>query len=337
MELGEEDAARDALRTGLRLDVTNLELSRLTKELKARAAAASASAKRRAQAAKVTAPGAVQAQISEATKEGEYVGTLRWDDSTKFKELCALPTPLWSLPTDIPKGWEQFMNARMRPNADGDLVVEPTMLDGLSYPMSLVWAVRHLELRPATAANLRKPLTVVAIGAASRSEERLLHKTNYWAELGTWLPASQIDLWLVGPEVTAKAAAAEPKPLPVPAKGGAPVVARCFSGTLREFMAAEPALFARECRATAGEPPKTIIVGFNTGAGSGVAKLMQSWCAAKPTTRFLCELTPCCAAGRWTWSPSCAPACPRCLPVPTTTPTLLWVPFQPLPLSAIAH
>jgi hypothetical protein len=166
------------------------------------------------------------------------------------------------------------------PNDDGDTIVEPTLLDGLSYPMTLVWVLRKLALRAPTAQHKRTPLTIVAIGAANRSEERLLHQTTYWAEIGTWICASEINLWLVGPEVTKEGAKSPPKRLPVHAKGGTPVVARCYRGTLREFMAAEPALFAKDRKGstTPGEPgASTIIAGFNTGSGSGVAKLMQSW------------------------------------------------------------
>jgi hypothetical protein len=166
------------------------------------------------------------------------------------------------------------------PNDDGDTIVEPTLLDGLSYPMTLVWVMRKLALRLPNAQHKRAPLTIVAIGAANRSEERLLHQTTYWAEIGTWICASEINLWLVGPEVTKEGAKGPPKRLPVHAKGGTPVVARCYRGTLREFMSAEPALFTRDCRGSAspeGSGANTIIVGFNTGSGSGVAKLMQSW------------------------------------------------------------
>jgi hypothetical protein len=152
--------------------------------------------------------------------------------------------------------------------------------------MSLVWVLRKLALRPPNAQHKRTPLTVVAIGAANRSEERLLHQTSYWAEIGTWICASEINLWLVGPEVTKDGAASSPKQLPVHAKGGTPVIARCFRGTMREFMSAQPALFTKDCKGAtgagsagtaAGQGASTIIVGFNTGAGSGVAKLMQSW------------------------------------------------------------
>ena len=55
----------------------------------------------------------------------------------------------------------------------------------LSYPMSLAWVVRKLALRPPNAQHKWTPLSIAAIGAANRSEERLLHQTTYWAELGT--------------------------------------------------------------------------------------------------------------------------------------------------------
>jgi hypothetical protein len=45
--------------------------------------------------------------------------------------------------------------------------------------------MRQLGLRPADAAHKRTPLNIVAIGAANRSEERLLHHPSYWSEIGT--------------------------------------------------------------------------------------------------------------------------------------------------------
>lgn len=122
MELEQDDAAREALRTGLRLDVTNKELSKLAKELKARAAATAASTpgsglgssnsgKRERPTSLTQNP--EQARIKEDVSAGEYVGTLRWDDSTKFMPLPNIARPLWSLPVDIPSGWEQFMTARL--------------------------------------------------------------------------------------------------------------------------------------------------------------------------------------------------------------------------------
>lgn len=120
MELGQDDAAREALRTGLRLDVANKELSKLAKELKARAASTAASAPgsgssnggRRERPSSLT-QNPEQARIKEDVSAGEYVGTLRWDDNTKFMPLPSIAQPLWDLPVDIPSGWEQFMNARL--------------------------------------------------------------------------------------------------------------------------------------------------------------------------------------------------------------------------------
>ncbi len=120
MELGQDDAAREALRTGLRLDVANKELSKLAKELKTRAASSAAAAPglgsstggRRERPSSMT-QNPEQARIKEDVSAGEYVGTLRWDDNTKFMPLPSIAQPLWSLPVDIPSGWEQFMNARL--------------------------------------------------------------------------------------------------------------------------------------------------------------------------------------------------------------------------------
>lgn len=179
-------------------------------------------------------------------------------------------------------GWEDWMAYRIPANAEGNTVVDPTLLDGLSYPLSLGWTMMQLKLREVSAVHKQTPLTIVAIGAAERSEERLLRQTNYWAELGTLVPASRIDLHLVGPEISTAAAAAGPMPQNTPAVGGSPMIGHCFRGTLREFMAARPDLFTAErqahgIRGAGLLPARTVIAGFNTGCGSGVAKLMESW------------------------------------------------------------
>jgi hypothetical protein len=46
-------------------------------------------------------------------------------------------------------------------------------------------------------------------------------------------------------------------------------------GTLREFIAAQPSLFTKECKATPTVGASTVVCGFNTGMGSGVASELE--------------------------------------------------------------
>ena len=43
-----------------------------------------------------------------------------------------------------------------------------------------------------------------------------------------------------------------------------PVVARCFRGTLREFISAQPSLFTKDCKSTPTAGASTVVCGFNT-------------------------------------------------------------------------
>jgi hypothetical protein len=75
---------------------------------------------------------------------------------------------------------------------------------GLSFPLSFLWALRQLvETKAASAQEiLRAPrLRVIAAGCSHRLEQRILQETNYFSELSHMLPASQISLCMIGPEM----------------------------------------------------------------------------------------------------------------------------------------
>eukprot|EP00959_Pyramimonas_sp_CCMP1952_P072618 1517189-Pyramimonas_sp.AAC.1 len=78
--------------------------------------------------------------------------------------------------------------------------IEAATLDGLSFPVTLAYAFYKLRL----VVSLRGAgeVRVILIGAAARTEERVLLETNYWAEVGDLLPdIDKLLLCLVGPEV----------------------------------------------------------------------------------------------------------------------------------------
>ena len=118
-------------------------------------------------------------------------------------------------------------------------------------------AVAHA---PSTAlgARLRAASTILVIGASSKAEARLLWDSNYWEEMRRHWPAAR-RLVFVGPEI---AAAHHERS----AAHGGGLASRCFRGTLGSLLTAEPTLAA-----------SSIVVGFNTGMGSGLEALMRSW------------------------------------------------------------
>ena len=57
--------------------------------------------------------------------------------------------------------------------------------------------------RPARRSRRPRQVRVILIGAAARTEERVLLETNYWAEVGHLLPdIDGVLLCFVGPEVS---------------------------------------------------------------------------------------------------------------------------------------
>lgn len=192
---------------------------------------------------------------------GLSVGTLRWAPDHRWPQLGA---PVWKAPPQmLGSGWHAYIEARLghRADASGRIKIDGSLIDGLSYPLSLVHALRLLGARapqhvPALAgARLR----VVVAGASVKVEERLLRETDYWLELAHLLPeVAHVELILVGPEVSAAGAAAGVREL------GARVSARCHRGRLGDVLAS--------C-----SPADTVVFGCNTGCGSGIGELMWSW------------------------------------------------------------
>ena len=192
--------------------------------------------------------------------KGECVGTLRWSEKDSFPEL-----PPWPRGLSSPRlsDWRAYLEARLSPNSKGEIRVEASMLDGLSYVLSLLYALQVLRLRPPSPG----PLTLLMVGASSRAEERLMRDSTYWHELVHFLPGVHIELVFVGPEIDHARHGRT-------TKHHACLSSRCFHGTLGELLRKEP-------RYTADD---TIVVGFNPGFGNasaGMARggfaLMQSW------------------------------------------------------------
>eukprot|EP00873_Tetraselmis_striata_P002001 jgi/Tetstr1/422265/TSEL_013110.t1 len=188
-----------------------------------------------------------------------YVGTLRWGPETTFTDLPEFQKGM------VPalSGWQDFFSTRLDDGGreeDAKVVLEPQMIDGLSFPVSFLWALRQLlamGVAGTQQALRRKRLIIGALGASDRAEERLLLCTNYWQEIGHMFPGSQVDLWLVGPEISKVGSGKSERVLPN-------MTVSRLRGTTAAFL-----------DKFQGENP--LIVGFNTGFGSGDAALRHSW------------------------------------------------------------
>ena len=194
---------------------------------------------------------------------GECVGTLRWSERDAFPVLSP-----WHLsPNSTPPtlvGWRDYLEMRLASDASGTIKVEPPMIDGLSYPLSLVFALQKLRLSPPQPG----PLFLLIVGASSKAEERLMRETSYWHELLHFFPKAKLELVFVGPEIAAASHGKRTE------HAGGRLTSRCFHGTLGELLNAEPRHNSDD----------TIVVGYNTGMGNasaGMAKggfaLMTGW------------------------------------------------------------
>lgn len=209
-------------------------------------------------------------------RSGEYVGTLRWDEHTAFMTLPPMtPALLAKGPAPLgADGWNGFIDWRLRSSEGAQVVVEPTLLDGLSFPVTLAWMLRVLRLTPAL--QHAGVGTVIIAGASRGCEERLLRRTQYWNELSYLVPGVRLRLCFVGPEVSpafhgvthpAGSESADP------ASTTPAVTALGFRGGVRDFLTSP-----HMQQAPGTDLGVVTLIGFNTGMGSHVnPELMHSW------------------------------------------------------------
>eukprot|EP00742_Colponemidia_sp_Colp-10_P008361 GILJ01009055.1.p1 GENE.GILJ01009055.1~~GILJ01009055.1.p1 ORF type:complete len:363 (+),score=28.28 GILJ01009055.1:37-1125(+) len=185
------------------------------------------------------------------TNTGECVGTFRWAKGQQMKSLPAFP----SSPPEL-ADWKTFVNWRFSTSESDEINLEPAMLDALSYPLSLVFALKKLNYT----ADLAQIVNIAILGATAKAEERIALESDYFTEIINYFPSLRFHLHFVGPEISR-------------------------SNHLRTISTNDSRCTLSFYRGTAGEfflefPPSrshTVLVSFNPGYGSGFVELTTSW------------------------------------------------------------
>lgn len=207
------------------------------------------------------------------------VGTFRWRSGKKFVDL-----PRWSAAASAaaaaPRklGWDAWLRSRCPAGPDAAVAgatSDLSMIDGLSFPLTVMFGLRRLGLAPG---DLRQAgyttglvLRIVVAGATASAEQRLVHDSGYWAELGLAYSEWTVELIFVGPEC-------DPNFL---ARRAPRLASNMTSSALRSSVAALLQARPELCRWDPGSKSSpaaiTVIMGYNPGFGSGSAALMRSW------------------------------------------------------------
>ncbi|KAG6611362.1 MYND finger family protein [Phytophthora cinnamomi] len=223
---------------------------------------------RRQRLAEKPAPAASHAVASDAQHlkldprgDGMYSGTFRWLETKAFPQLPPFP----SRSVDLSGGWKEYLASRSCPSDHVDLVVtatyDPSMLDALSFPVTLLYAAQLLQLCAGP------ELRVLVVGASQKAEQRVWRITNYWNELAAFFSKASVTLFFIGPEVDERDADRRKDDLPEN------LAVRHFRGTFGDFQASQA---FSDCT-----PETSVIVGYNTGFGNFVDshrhELLFSW------------------------------------------------------------
>ena len=188
----------------------------------------------------------------------ECPGTFRWtpEKCATFPLLPSYP----STPVEYCKGWGAYLHSRGAQDLVNLAKSDPAMLDALSFPVTLLSALKHLKLNPGSW------FRVVVLGASRRAEERTARSTTYWEEIAYSFPLSKIKIDFVGPELS--------KTGPISSRGsGVGLEMRAHRGTLCDFLDNNPEV--------TNELASTVFIVFNGGFGNFIEShnfsLLWSW------------------------------------------------------------
>eukprot|EP00658_Telonema_sp_P-2_P049820 TRINITY_DN37922_c0_g1_i1.p1 TRINITY_DN37922_c0_g1~~TRINITY_DN37922_c0_g1_i1.p1 ORF type:complete len:418 (+),score=97.65 TRINITY_DN37922_c0_g1_i1:95-1348(+) len=146
-----------------------------------------------------------------------------------------------------------------QPGIADKVKADPSVLDGLTYPVSLVYMLRRAGYPLGELQRSGHALKVVVLGAAARCEERIARETRYWDEISQ-LTKTRVDLILTGPEVSCT------ESLACSADGRTSL--QLFRGTLRDLIQQEGGMLPDQDR--------TVLVTYNGGFGNWVESQRHS-------------------------------------------------------------
>eukprot|EP00942_MAST-04A_sp_MAST-4A-sp1_P002688 g2688.t1 len=209
------------------------------------------------------------------------------------------PIPKNRNPPQFLRGWQQYLTSRCTNEADSRRLVtkcqqDPSMIDGLSYPLTLLFAMQQISITPHSIEQLvqqynnmqqsnndnkilHKTIDFIICGAAAKAEERLLIDSEYWKEIGYHFKNSKINLYMCGPECLPldKMSSVTTKGLQEEIQN---MTGHIFVGTSDEFFNKHPNLKTYyDFDHTTKTFRMTIAIGFNPGFGAGIPELMKSW------------------------------------------------------------
>lgn len=200
---------------------------------------------------------------------GGYSGTFRWKTTKKLPCLPPRTVPK-SVCSDVSDGWVNFFVSRfvtkeqitgMMNMAHADM----SLIDCLSSPLTV--AQKCFELSIVSEDVSLDKLIILCTGASAKAEERILRETNCWHELRHCFAhksVHQVELWLIGPEMTATQSPYTASMHAFP--DGLSV--HVFKGTSSEFFRCYPSRMNNSDAAVNGAIVDTLVVGLNCGFGN---------------------------------------------------------------------
>jgi len=154
------------------------------------------------------------------------VGTFRWSVNKRLPSLNSLGDIVGDV--FVGDGWSGYLGTRFGPGAIAASHCDLSVIDGLSYALSCIYALDSIGC---------KPTDIVVMGATYKAEVRLLEETSYWEEIQAYHP---VTVWFVGPELLHSTRS------------------NVFKGTIYDFLHKKPCLVSES----------TVLVGFNPGFGT---------------------------------------------------------------------
>ena len=200
-------------------------------------------------------------------EQQEYLGTFRWKRSYKFPLLPQNKN--FSYVTNNIPNWKEFLQERL----DEEFLVEPHVIDALSYPLSIIHGLRILKSE--NKLNLSdKVFNIILIGVSQKAEVRIALESNYFDEIFLFLTSEknlfdkknsdeenlEVNLFFVGPEV---------------------VNSNSYSSKISQkikylFSSSKTGEFLKNY-ALDFNKYNTVAIGMNCGFGAGFLKLTNSW------------------------------------------------------------